>query len=121
MVMKSFDLSRFSGMLGIFFIGSAFSLYLLSQIISIVAKTVVDNYVSMITMLNTTIILIIFATISFIGGCLLLALNSRTAESKGLPADSASRMNVMLLLVGTLLVFFVLVIINALIPVPVFS
>lgn len=120
MAWKTFDLSRFSGMLGIFLIGSAFSLYMASQIISIVAKTVVDNYVSFVTMLNTTIILIIGGTLLFISGGLLLILNSKTAESKGLPADKALRGKVILLVFGSLIACSLLLIINALIPVPLF-
>ena len=106
-------------MLGIFLIGSGFSLLFAGQIISIVAKTAVYNYVSMITMFNTTIILSIMATILYITGILLLALNSKNAESEGLTADTAVRLQVTLLVMGSLIACFLILIINALIEVPV--
>ncbi|UCG90576.1 MAG: hypothetical protein JSU57_02275 [Candidatus Heimdallarchaeota archaeon] len=117
MVWKSYDLSRFSSMLGIFLIGGGFSFFLAADIISIVAKTVVKSDIGTITMQTTSLIITIGATILFIIGCLFLILDSNAAKSEGISVDRAVRFKVSPLTSGSLIVACFALIINALIPV----
>ncbi|MFX0066936.1 MAG: hypothetical protein ACFFC7_32795 [Candidatus Hermodarchaeota archaeon] len=117
MVWKKFELSKLSGILGIFFIGCGWSISTTSQVISIIAKLAVNVTATKSALFLTTMILAIASFIFYISGILILALNSKTAESESISdEDTAIRLRVTLLVIGSIILSGLIGIVNGIMP-----
>ncbi len=102
MVFKNFDLSRLSGLFGLYFLGSTFALFMARMIISMSGNSWMGTDTA-VTLFETAFYITIAGSITLIIGIVLLYLNSQAAEMEKIPENPTIRINVMILFAITVI------------------
>lgn len=102
MAFKNFDLSRLSGLFGLYFLGSTFALFIARMIISMSGNSWMGTGTA-VTLFETAFYITIAGCVTLIIGIVLLYLNSQTAEMENIPDNPTIRNSVMILFAITII------------------